>query len=318
MSFNTRNLDRLGKQLSIPINADEDGYLGRECPVEECLGYFKITPGTGIKEPAPCHCPYCGHSGDSNTFFTQEQIEYAKSIALRQFTDALHQDLKSMEFNQPPRGGFGIGISLKVTQGARHPIQHYREKELETEVICDACTLRYAIYGVFGWCPDCGIHNSVQILSKNFELARKELSLAETVEKDLADHLIGDALENVVSAFDGFGREICLRKGSEIRFQNLPGARRNVQEKFGFDFADGLTAEQWQYVSRVFQKRHLLAHKMGVIDDEYVQRANDPGAVAGRKVQVSPNEVRSSIETIEILGRRLFGGILPPNTPTVS
>jgi len=318
MSFNTRNLDRLGKQLSIPINADEDGYLGRECPVEECLGYFKITPGTGIKGPAPCHCPYCGHSGDSNTFFTQEQIEYAKSIALRQFTDALHQDLKSMEFNHPPRGGFGIGISLKVTQGARHPIQHYREKELETEVICDACTLRYAIYGVFGWCPDCGIHNSVQILSKNFELARKELSLAETVEKDLADHLIGDALENVVSAFDGFGREICLRKGSEIRFQNLPGARRNVQEKFGFDFADGLTAEQWQYVSRVFQKRHLLAHKMGVIDDEYVQRANDPGAVAGRKVQVSPNEVRSSIETIEILGRRLFGGILPPNTPTVS
>jgi hypothetical protein len=318
MSFNTRNLDRLGKQLSIPINADEDGYLGRECPVEECLGYFKITPGTGIKGPAPCHCPYCGHSGDSNTFFTQEQIEYAKSIALRQFTDALHQDLKSMEFNHPPRGGFGIGISLKVTQGARHPIQHYREKELETEVICDACTLRYAIYGVFGWCPDCGIHNSVQILSKNFELARKELSLAETVEKDLADHLIGDALENVVSAFDGFGREICLRKGFEIRFQNLRGARRNVQEKFGFDFADGLTAEQWQYVSRVFQKRHLLAHKLGVIDDEYVQMANDPGAVAGRKVQVSPNEVRSSIETIEILGRRLFGGILPPNTPTVS
>ena len=223
-----------------------------------------------------------------------------------------------MEFNHPPRGGFGIGISLKVTQGARHPIQHYREKELETEVICDACTLRYAIYGVFGWCPDCGIHNSVQILSKNFELARKELSLAETVEKDLADHLIGDALENVVSAFDGFGREICLRKGSEICFQNLPGARRNVQEKFGFDFGDGLAADQWQYVSRVFQKRHLLAHKMGVIDDEYVQRANDPGAVAGRKVQVSPNEVRSSIETIEILGRRLFRGILPPNSPTVS
>jgi hypothetical protein len=318
MSFNTRNLDRLGKQLSIPINANEDGYLGRECPVEECLGYFKITPGTGIKSPAPCHCPYCGHSGDSNTFFTQEQIEYAKSIALRQFTDALHQDLKSMEFNHPPRGVFGIGTSLKVTQGTRHPIQHYREKELETEVVCDACTLRYAIYGVFGWCPDCGIHNSVQILSKNFELARKELSLAETVEQDLADNLIGDALENVVSAFDGFGREISLRKGSEIRFQNLPGARRNVQEKFGFDFADGLTAEQWQYVSRVFQKRHLLAHKMGVIDDEYVQRANDPGAVAGRKVQVSPGEVLSSVEIIEILGRRLFGGIMLPNTHTGS
>ena len=305
-------MDRLGKQLSIPINADDDGYLGRECPIEECLGYFKITPGTGVKGPAPCHCPYCGHSGDSNTFFTQEQIEYAKSIALRQFTDALHQDLKSMEFDHQPRGGFGIGISLKVTQGARHPIQYYREKELETEVVCDACTLRYAIYGVFGWCPDCGIHNSVQILAKNFELARKELTLAETVEKDLADHLIGDALENIVSAFDGFGREISSRKGAEIRFQNLPGARRNVQDKFGFDFADSLTADQWQYVCRVFQKRHLLAHKMGVIDDDYVLKASDVGAVAGRKVQVSAEEVNSSIEVIELLGRRLFAGILPP------
>lgn len=312
MTFSTRNMDRLGKQLSIPINADDDGYLGRECPIEECLGYFKITPGTGVKGPAPCHCPYCGHSGDSNTFFTQEQIEYAKSIALRQFTDALHQDLKSMEFDHQPRGGFGIGISLKVTQGARHPIQYYREKELETEVVCDACTLRYAIYGVFGWCPDCGIHNSVQILAKNFELARKELTLAETVEKDLADHLIGDALENIVSAFDGFGREISSRKGAEIRFQNLPGARRNVQDKFGFDFADSLTADQWQYVCRVFQKRHLLAHKMGVIDDDYVLKASDVGAVAGRKVQVSAEEVNSSIEVIELLGRRLFAGILPP------
>ena len=217
-----------------------------------------------------------------------------------------------MEFDHQPRGGFGIGISLKVTQGARHPIQYYREKELETEVVCDACTLRYAIYGVFGWCPDCGIHNSVQILSKNFEIARKELTLAETVEKDLGDHLIGDALENIVSAFDGFGREISSRKGVEIRFQNLPGARRNVQDKFGFDFADALTADQWQYVCRVFQKRHLLAHKMGVIDDDYVLKASDVGAVAGRKVQVSAEEVNSSIEIIELLGRKLFAGILTP------
>jgi hypothetical protein len=313
MSFNTRNLDRLGNQFSIPITADEDGYLGRECPVKECLGYFKITPGTGIKGPAPCVCPYCGHSGESNTFWTQEQLDYARSVVLRQVTDALHKDMKSMEFDYKPKGMFGIGISLKVTRGAPHPIKYYREKELETHVVCESCALRYAIYGVFGWCPDCGIHNSVQILAKNFELARKELSLAETVEKDLSDHLIGDALENVVSAFDGFGREISLRMGSEIRFQNLSGARRKIQDKFGFDFADGLTTEQWQYVSRVFQKRHLLAHKMGVIDDEYVQRASDPVAIAGRKVQITSEEVRSSIEIIEMLGRRLFGGILPAN-----
>jgi hypothetical protein len=67
----------------------------------------------------------------------------------------------------------------------------------------------------------------------------------------------------------------------------------------------------WGCACRVFQKRHLLAHKMGVIDEEYLQKANDPGAVAGRKIHVSHDEVNSAISIVETLGRRLFGGVLP-------
>ena len=303
------NLRRLGNQISVPISPDEEGYVGRECPVENCLGYFKIMPGTGVKGPAPCHCPYCGHSGPQNTFFTPEQIEYAKSIAIRRVLDAVHQDFKAMEFEHKPRGPFGIGISMKVRAGTPHPIRYYREKELETKVTCDMCTLKFAIYGVFGWCPDCGAHNSLQILSKNLELARKELALASTVDAELAEHLVGDALENVVSAFDGFGREICAQKSVDIRFQNLNGSRRNVQEEFGFDFADILDARAWDDACRVFQKRHLLAHKMGVIDADYVERAKDTSAVVGRRIRVTSEEVTHAITLIEALGRRLFGGL---------
>src|SRR5450759_2213732 len=88
------NLRSLGNHFSIQIRPDEDSYLGRECPVEQCLGYFKITPGTGVKGPAPCHCPYCGHCGKSETFFTQEQIAYAQSVVMRKVTDAIQKDLK--------------------------------------------------------------------------------------------------------------------------------------------------------------------------------------------------------------------------------
>jgi len=220
--------------------------------------------------------------------------------------------LKSLEFEHKPRGPFGIGISMKLQESAPLPIRYYREKQLETEVICDNCTLRYAIYGVFGWCPDCGIHNSLQILVKNLELARKELVLAQSTDTELASHLIGDALENAVSAFDAFGREICLQKGADIRFQNIVAARRRVLETFGFDFADCTDSDEWDCACRVFQKRHLLAHKMSVIDEEYVQKANDPGAVVGRKIYVSHDEVNSAIRIVEALGRRLFSGVLPP------
>jgi hypothetical protein len=302
------NLSRLGKSISVPIRPDDDGYLGRECPVEECLGYFKVTPGTGIQGPAQCHCPYCGHSGDSKTFWTKEQIEYAKSVVFRKITDAIHDDLKSLEFDQRSRSG--IGLSLKIEQSTPRPIRYYREKQLETEVVCDKCALRYAIYGVFGWCPDCGEHNSLQILSKNLEMAKKELNLADSLERQLADHLVGDALENVVAAFDGFGREVCARRAADIPFQSLIGARRRVQETFGFDFADGLTEDEWNTANRLFQKRHLLAHKMGVVDEEYVRKTADPQAVIGRKVSFGGDEIRATICIVEALGKRLFEGAL--------
>jgi hypothetical protein len=304
------NLRNLGSQITVPFTPDEGGYIGRECPVAECLGYFKITFGTGVKGPTPCHCPYCGHSGEHSTFFTREQLEYASSVVMRKVTDAFQKDLKAVEFDHKPRGPFGMGFSLKLKKSPPLPIRYYREKQLETEVTCDRCTLRYAIYGVFGWCPDCGVHNSLQILGTNLELAKKELALAASAEREMADYLVGDALENVVSAFDAFGREICSQKGADIRFQNLSGARRRVQEAFGFDFADGLGSDTWESACRFFQKRHLLAHKMGVIDEEYVQKAHDPAAAVGRKVRVSPEEVAAAACIVETLGRRLFAGVL--------
>lgn len=303
------NIERLGNQISVSIEPDEEGYIGRECPVESCLGYFKITPGTGLKDPAPCHCPYCGHTAEHNQFFTPAQIEYAQSVAFRQVARAFQKDLKSLEFDHKPKGGFGIGISLKVKNSPLPPIRAYQEQQLETKVVCDKCTLNFAIYGVFGWCPDCGAHNSLHILTKNLELARKELALAETVDADLSEHLIGDALENIVSAFDGFGRELCSRKSSDIRFQNITAARRRVQEAFGFDFAADLDAESWAVIVRAFEKRHLLAHKMGVVDEDYLRKAADPDAVAGRRIRVSSDEVAQATAVVERLGQRLFAGL---------
>ena len=91
--------------------------------------------------------------------------------------DWMVQELKKHEFNIPARGPFGIGVSMKIQPGSPHPIRYYREKKLETEVTCSGCTLQYAIYGVFGYCPDCGVHNSFQILQKNLELVAKELQI---------------------------------------------------------------------------------------------------------------------------------------------
>ncbi|NQT18304.1 MAG: hypothetical protein HQ592_01270 [Planctomycetes bacterium] len=310
-----RHLRSLGSQFSISLPPDEEGLIGRECPVAECEGYFKLQPGTGLEgENLPCHCPYCGHKAGPDKFFTKAQVEYAKSVVMRQVTGALLKDLKSLEFNYRPRGAFGIGISMKV-RGQPTRIRQYREKKLETEVVCDRCTLRYTIYGVFGFCPDCAVHNSLQILNKNVELVQKLLAVAETQEPQVAQHLIENALEDCVSTFDGFGRETCRvfapkalkpEKAAEIRFQNIGAARDRVKEQFGLDFAATAAPADWTDVLRAFQKRHLLAHKMGVVDADYLSATGDSPSLLGRKVSISGGEVRELVVRLRTLGGELF------------
>lgn len=313
-----KNLRNLGSQFSISLPPDEEGLIGRECPVNECEGYFKIQPGTGLQgENLPCHCPYCGHGAASDKFFTKAQVEYAKSVVMHEVTGALLKDLKTLESNHRPRGALGTGFSIKVT-GQPASIRHYRESKLETEVVCDRCTLRYTIYGVFGFCPDCAVHNSLQVLHKNLELVRKILVAAKTQEEQVAQRLIENALEDCVSAFDGFGRETCRvfaektirsEKAAGIRFQNIAGARARVKEQFGVDFAATTVHEDWQCILRAFQKRHLLAHKMGVVDAEYLSATDDSVAVLGRKIEVSSKEVNQLVTRLKFLGDQLFAAL---------
>ena len=148
------------------------------------------------------------------------------------FSEALNEDLKGLEFEHKPKGAFGIGISMKLQPGAPIPIRHYRERQLETHIRCDTCTLEYAVYGLFGFCPDCATHNSLQILLRNLALVEKQIALAGGLEEaDFRQHLIEDSLENCISAFDGFGREASRvfaegrKGGSETGVIPKPGKR---------------------------------------------------------------------------------------------
>lgn len=110
MSFNSVHQ----MQVTITLPRDEKGMMGRECP--KCELVFNIKTGTGLKgEDLPCHCAYCGHAAARVQFFTKAQIQSAKSLAMRQFTDQLHRQLTRLEFNRAGRGPFGIGISMRLT-----------------------------------------------------------------------------------------------------------------------------------------------------------------------------------------------------------
>ncbi len=292
-------------ELSVTIEPDEDGFTGRECPA--CEKYFKIKFGTGIPDATDCHCPYCNHIGPQDEFWTEQQIEYAKSVALHKISGDLLKSMKKLEM-KPDRNAF-ISIGIKV-EGHPTPIAYYSEKELEEKVCCNNCTLQYTIYGAFGHCPDCGIHNSQQIVNANFDLVETLLNLAASAEDEVKSKLIENALEDSVSAFDGFGREHCSEMYQNISFQNIDATKDRLQRENGVDISAGFDTDQWDFVKEQFQKRHLLAHKMGVIDEEFIRKTRQSGSLLGRKVSISEEDVRKLIDYLKVMAENLFKNII--------
>lgn len=314
---------RGGNKVSVTIPTDEGGFMGRECPQADCEGYFKVKPGTGLMgKNLPCVCPYCGHSGPSDEFFTKGQIEYAQSVAFRKFTKAFSKELKKLEFSHKPKGSFGIGVSMKVKPGRLPPLKVYREKTLETRTTCDQCSLEYSVFGLFAYCPDCSTHNSLQILQKNLNLTQKQIDLATSMEDpEMGNHILEDALENCVSAFDSFGREACRvradkssdpSKALSVSFQNLGSASTRMQALFGVNIAALVQPAEWTFAELGFLRRHLLAHRAGVIDQKYIDESGESQSLLGRRLNVSPDDVKRLTKMLDKLGRGIVSNLPSP------
>jgi len=300
--------------VSVPIRPDEQGFLGRECP--KCEMYFKVKPGTGL--PIQYHiCPYCNYQGANNEFFTKEQIEYAKSIAIKKAIDPLldqfGNSLKKLETST--RGGF---IQIKVSwSGSPIRIKYYQEKSLETDVTCDNCGLVFSIYGVFSNCPDCGKLNAKVIFEKSIEASKKklDLSIQEGIGNDLKEELMKDALLSVVSSFDSLGKALRDKHSSKFPmsprnlFQNIIELDKALKTSFGKEIKDFLSPQDSEFLSKMFQVRHIYEHGAGVVDDDFVKRVPALSYLKGRKYSLDKQEIDSFLAKILELGKQIYSQV---------
>jgi hypothetical protein len=305
--------------FSITLPVDENGLTDRECPKPDCEGLFKIRIGTGIKDPSydKCYCPYCSYIGKQSEFFTKEQVKFIESVFSRHVENILEKEFKKLKrkTHSSPKGSF-VRLILEY-KSSHHPIAYYAEKELETILVCENCTLEYAIYGKFAICPDCGEANSSQILNANLKLVEKLLGQVETQnDTSFRNYLIQNALEDVVSSFDSFGRNsVSLATKNtpnanlSVSFQNIIKAKESIEKNFGFDFSSVLNTQDWKLVLICFQKRHLISHNDGVIDEAYISTTGDKSAIVGRKVSVTTDEVRMALCHVSTLANSLKTGL---------
>ena len=186
-----------------------------------------------------------------------------------------------------------------------------QRKVLATHIDCQSCGADYTVYEVFESCVACQEEQNHHIFTKNLELVTKQLELAQTITTDLSRLLTENSLVDLVSSFDGFARRLTDKskdkaskpdKVSYLSFQNLKKARKDVKQLFSFDLSTPLEQERWYSANDSFQKRHLLTHNLGLVDEVYIEKSKNKTAVLGERVAIDQAEVNDLIEDVSILG----------------
>ncbi len=298
------------KTISVPMEADENGLFGRECP--SCGMYFKIKPVTDLTTTQGI-CPYCGYTDILGNFLTQDQRAYLVSVAAREFLGPLFRDFADdLNRMQTPSNGF---IQLKISATAPDfPIQYYQEKILETDVACDTCGAVFAIYGVFSNCPICGKLNARVIYDKSLDASNGKLALSgeESIGEHIRADLIKDALLGTVSAFDALGKALRNKHSAVIPtkplnlFQNLAELDKVLATLTGKHISQYVTPAESDFLFLMFQVRHIYEHNAGVVDSDFVKKEPAYAHLLGRKYPLKKEDVRTFVALMRQLGNAIY------------
>jgi hypothetical protein len=316
------NLD--GRKVSVEIPADPEGYFDRACPSESCLFEFKIHEDDW-KEKArdeEVFCPFCRHGAPSDQWWTERQLAHARQAAFGQVKGDIKQAMKrdADRWNRrQPRNSF-IRITMSVDNKPRHiALPPAAAEPMEMKVACPACECRYAVIGAAYFCPACG-HNSVERdFQRSIETQLASLDaiihVRQAIEdRDVAENTIRTIVEsgllNAVTAFQRYAEALYLRKlgmpaPRRNAFQNLGAGSGLWQQAYGHNFVDHLGAANLADLNRYFQQRHLLAHKDGLVDADYIQRSGDASYTEGQRIVIKESGVRKCLALVEQLARAL-------------
>lgn len=305
-------------QLSVPIEDDADGYFDRECPSEECLFQFKIQSEDWehVKQSQQMHCPFCGHVDHTDRWWTPQQLEHARAATIAQVKGGLNKALKSdaSRFNRrQPRGGF-LSMTMNVDSRPQQVMLPPAAADpMALKITCPSCNCRYAVIGAAYFCPACGHSAAEQVFDQTISGIRATLAALDQVraampDRDTAENatrlVIEHGLQNAVTAF---------QRVTEAFFAELPSppkARRNAFQSLsegsdlwlkatGRRYEDHLNAASLADLGRMFQQRHLLAHRQGLVDEEYMAKSGDTRYRPGQRLVVRPETVIQALDLIE-------------------
>ena len=92
-------------------------------------------------------------------------------------------------------------------------------------------------------------------------------------------------------------------------FQNLGEGTGLWHAAYGKGYSDHLDAGELAVLVRMFQQRHLLAHRQGLVDEDYIERSGDTSYRIGQRLVVREAAVRECLALDEKLAAGMAADI---------
>lgn len=318
------------RQISIDVALDDKGYYDRECPSPKCGGHFKVLfeHWRDKVRDEQVFCPFCRHESEATEWNTPEQQRYIEQVAQAEMSRLVNGAL-GRAVRRTPRQTFGGGLinfsmSLSYKPGSIPPVfPTSARNELRQDFTCEECTCQYSSLGASFFCPACGHNSAVSCFDNTLETVRKTVTaldgirsaIEQTVDADAATDAIRQVLEDqfsrLVGAFERLNEALFAKVPNEAAFprkgsifQRLDDASALWGQASGKSFADFLNAGELGRLKVYFQRRHVVSHRQGIVDQTYIDKSGDGSYAVGQRLVVRDRDV---LELVELLARLAAG-----------
>lgn len=295
--------------FQVMIATDQRSMWGRKCP--DCGGYWRAgTPGLA----ASTVCCYCGSRFKAYECLSDAQLAYVRATCGFYLSVLEHgQDgLYKIKTRDLLRQGIAQGMPAS-------PPDFFVEKSKQTKFSCVPCGSLNDILGRFAYCSSCGTRNDIAMLELDIAKAR------DAVNK--GDIHLATALKETVDGFDTVGRNIAQQLCAHVRmtpsrrtkwermnFAQLDEIATGLKADFDIDILKGIDASDRAFTRLMFHRRHLHAHRGGIVDQKYLDDTGDTSVEVRQLVKETQAELNRLFSSVNKIAKNLLAGfhsILP-------
>lgn len=289
--------------IPVMIGSDSTGHFGHNCP--KCRGYWRSGAWANV-------CPYCGFRAAQHEFLSEAQRRYVKHYC-DVLVGALDGDDGEVKIDMD-------AVADAVGKQGEKPAFYVSEQSQQRKFKCESCDEFNDILGRFGYCASCGTRNDLaDFESGTIPSIRNQLNNGAAPE---------DCLRDAISAFDSVVAQLAKelvrfvpmtnRRVSRLqgqRFHNPCKLRKVLLDLFDINVADGIKAEEWASVVRMFHRRHVYEHNGGEVDQKYLDDSGDDSVRLKQHIRETRETVHELLGNLVKIVRNLHNGfheLLPP------